>query len=479
MKKIKTRFAPSPTGHLHIGGLRTALFSYLYAKANDGEFHLRIEDTDMERNSQEAALAILDSFSWLGIHSDGEILYQSQRFDIYKAYVQKLLEEGKAYYCYMSAEELESQREEAKVEHEDTPSKKRKSTFRYDNRYRDFTGKPPAGIKPSVRLKTPLEGTIEFDDAIKGKMVFQAHDIEDFIIARSDGLPVYNFVAVVDDALTGITDVIRGDDHLTNTPKQILLYQALGFEVPRFCHLPMILGEDGKKLSKRNGAKGVIEYKAEGFLPPALLNYLVRLGWGHGDEEIFSLRDMLEKFTLQGLNTAPSMHNPSKLLWLNHHYIKEASSSTLEEYLQDLEASNEARQNLAAHLTPAQKEVLYAQLKDRAQTLVELTTQSAEILLSPREYDEKMLAKCDENAQKLLRGFCEFAADKPCERLEDAQALLQDFATSQSIKAGALMPHLRLALLGKSGGIGVAETLFILTPKEAQSRILELLAAIG
>ena len=269
MEEIITRFAPSPTGYLHIGGLRTALFNYLYARANGGKFLLRIEDTDLARNSTDAKEAIIQAFDWVGLDYDGEVVYQSQRFPLYTQYIQQLLDEGKAYYCYMSKEELDSLREE---------QRKRGETPRYDNRYRDFKGTPPDGVKPVVRIKAPLNGEICFSDGVKGEMRIAAKEIDDFIIARSDGTPTYNFCVAVDDALMGVTNVIRGDDHLSNTPKQIIIYEALGFKVPKFFHVPMILNPQGHKLSKRDGAMSVMEYKDMGYLPEALLNFLVRLG---------------------------------------------------------------------------------------------------------------------------------------------------------------------------------------------------------
>jgi glutamyl-tRNA synthetase len=280
-----TRFAPSPTGYLHIGGLRTALFSYLWAKNQNGKFVLRIEDTDKSRNNEDATKAIIKAFEWVGLKHDGEITYQSQRDDIYKKYIDQLLQESKAYRCYMSKEELDTLREE---------QSKRKERPRYDGSYRDFDGVPPEGVEPVIRIKAPTSGTITVNDGIKGTIEFNVDDImDDFIIARSDGSPTYNFVVAIDDALMGINSVIRGDDHLSNTPKQIVIYEALGFDIPEFYHVPMIHNENGKKLSKRDGATDVMMYKEMGYLPEALLNFLVRLGWSHGDQEIFSFDVML------------------------------------------------------------------------------------------------------------------------------------------------------------------------------------------
>lgn len=314
MAKIITRFAPSPTGYLHIGGLRTALFSYLYARKNGGEFLLRIEDTDLKRNSEEATRAIIEAFEWVGLEYDGQIEYQSKRFEIYAKFIQKLLDEGKAYRCYMSKDELDALRAKQEAA---------KERPRYDGRYRDFTGTPPDGISPVIRIKAPQNGEISFIDGVKGEVKFNVADIlDDFIIARSDGTPTYNFCVVVDDALMGVSDVIRGDDHLSNTPKQIVLYNALGFAVPKFYHLAMIHGEDGKKLSKRHGATDVMEYKALGFTPQALLNFLVRLGWSHGDDEIFSLNELKSIFDPAHISKSASAYSFKKLEWLNAHYIK-------------------------------------------------------------------------------------------------------------------------------------------------------------
>ena len=276
-----TRFAPSPTGYLHIGGLRTALFSWLAARHQQGKFLLRIEDTDLSRNSQEALEAIIQAFDWVGLDYDGEVVYQSQRFDLYQKYIDQLLEEDKAYKCYMTKEELSSLREEQMA---------RKERARYDGRYRDFDGVPPEGVEPVIRIKAPLEGDIVFEDGVKGEICISADEVDDFIIARSDGAPTYNFVVAIDDALMGLTEVIRGDDHLYNTPKQIVVYEALGFSLPKFYHVAMINNEQGKKLSKRDGATDVMEYQKLGFLPEALLNFLVRLGWSYGDQDRESAR---------------------------------------------------------------------------------------------------------------------------------------------------------------------------------------------
>ena len=323
---IVTRFAPSPTGYLHIGGLRTALLSYLWARRNNGKFLLRIEDTDFSRNDEAAARAIVEAFKWVGLEHNGTIEYKSSRLAIYQEYTQKLLDSGKAYKCYMSKEELEALREEQSA---------RKERPKYDNRYRDFNGTPPEGREAVIRIKSPLSGSITVHDGVKGDVVFNVEDIlDDFIIARADGTPTYNFVVAVDDALMGVTDVIRGDDHLSNTPKQIVVYEALGFPIPRFFHVPMIHNHEGKKLSKRDGATDVMAYKTLGYTPEALLNFLVRLGWSHGDQEIFSMQEMLDLFDPNDINRSASVYNVEKLDWLNAHYIKNTPNDKLCELLE-------------------------------------------------------------------------------------------------------------------------------------------------
>ena len=369
-----TRFAPSPTGYLHIGGLRTALFSYLWARKNGGKFLLRIEDTDERRNNEEATKAIIKAFEWVGLEHDGEIEYQSKRKATYSAYVQQLLDNGKAYRCYMSKEELSALREEQMAKKERT---------RYDGRYRDFTGTPPEGVDPVIRIKAPQEGTISFIDGVKGEINIAATEVDDFVIARADGSPTYNFVVAIDDALMGLTDVIRGDDHLYNTPKQIVVYNALGFKIPKFYHVAMINNEQGKKLSKRDGATDVMEYKTLGFLPEALLNFLVRLGWSHGDQEIFSIEEMIELFDPQDINKSASNYNLDKLLWLNAHYIKNKSNSELAELLKEFGVDISEHDKL---------EMLLDATKERGKTLVELAEQINLILFYE---DRQVLFKRD------------------------------------------------------------------------------------
>ncbi|MDD2451409.1 MAG: glutamate--tRNA ligase, partial [Sulfurovum sp.] len=366
-----TRFAPSPTGYLHIGGLRTALFSWLWARKTGGKFLLRIEDTDLARNSEEALEAIIQAFDWVGMGYDGEVVYQSRRFDLYKKYIEQLLDEGKAYKCYMSKEELDALRESQMAAGERP---------RYNGKYRDFTGTPPEGISPVIRIKAPKEGRISFVDGVKGEFSVSADEVDDFIIARSDGTPTYNFVVAIDDALMGLSDVIRGDDHLYNTPKQIVVYNALGFALPKFYHVAMINNEQGKKLSKRDGATDVMEYKKLGFLPEALLNFLVRLGWSYGDQEIFSLEEMITLFDPKNLSRSSSNYNLDKLLWLNAHYIKNKSNAELAELLHPFGVDIREHDKI---------ELLLDATKERGKTLVELANQIKLILHRPEAYDGK------------------------------------------------------------------------------------------
>ncbi|MCC6714087.1 MAG: glutamate--tRNA ligase [Gammaproteobacteria bacterium] len=355
---VRTRFAPSPTGYLHIGGARTALFSWLYARRYRGTFILRIEDTDIERSTQEAVDAILESMDWLGLDYDEGPYYQTKRFDRYREVIGQMLEAGTAYRCYCSKEKLEAMRAEQMA---------RKEKPRYSGCCRARTDPPPSGVQPVVRFRNPLDGEVVVNDQIHGRVVFQNSELDDLIIARGDGTPTYNFTVVVDDMDMGITHVIRGDDHLNNTPRQINILQALGATPPLYAHVPMILGPDGRKLSKRHGTVSVMECEKEGILPEALLNYLVRLGWSHGDQEVFSIEELTEIFDAAHVNKSAAAVNPEKLLWLNQHYIKTLPVAVvarrLEVYVR--------RIGLNPENGPSLIEVVEA-LRERAKTLVEM-----------------------------------------------------------------------------------------------------------
>jgi len=320
MTMVRTRFAPSPTGYLHLGGARTALFSWAFARRHKGTFILRVEDTDLERSTPENTQVILDAMAWLGLDYDEGPFYQTQRMDRYREVLKQLIEEGKAYYCYASKEELETMREE-QIARGEKP--------RYDRRWRDSRATPPAGVSPVVRFKTPLEGAVVIDDLVKGRIVVNNCELDDLIIARSDGTPTYNFCVVVDDWDMRITHVIRGDDHVNNTPRQINILKALGAPLPQYGHVPMILGHDGEKLSKRHGSVSVMQYEEDGYLPEALLNYLARLGWARGDEEIFTMAQFVEWFDLGGISRSAARFNPEKLQWINQQYLKQTDGARL------------------------------------------------------------------------------------------------------------------------------------------------------
>ena len=452
-----TRFAPSPTGYLHIGGLRTALFSYLWARRNGGKFILRIEDTDAERNNEEAAKAIVRAFEWVGMEHDGEIFYQSQRGAIYRGYIEQLLEAGKAYYCYMSKEELDALREEQQA---------RKERPRYDGRYRDFTGTPPAGVAPVVRIKAPTEGTITVHDGIKGEVTFNVDDIlDDFIIARADGSPTYNFVVAIDDALMGVNEVIRGDDHFSNTPKQLVVYDALGLAIPKFYHVPMIHNADGKKLSKRDGATDVMAYGELGYLPEALLNFLVRLGWSHGDQEIFSMEEMLQHFDPADINKSASVYNPDKLDWLNAHYIKNSDNARLCTLLEGVDLQGHDR-----------KEILLDALKERAKTISELADLVREVIVTPQTFDAKGMKKAIKPDSKVvLEAYYALLQTNEPHLPTDYHALMEQVVDTMEIGFGKIGMPLRLALMGRLSGPGVDTIMAVLGREETCLRIQNLL----
>jgi len=454
---VVTRFAPSPTGYLHIGGLRTALFSYLWARKNGGKFLLRIEDTDKDRHNEDAVEAILKAFKWVGLEHDDAIEYQSRRFEIYKKYVNQLLDEGKAYKCYMTKDELNVLREEQSA---------KKERPRYDGRYRDFTGTPPEGVEPVIRIKAPISGAIEFDDGVKKRMSFNSEDImDDFIIVRSDGSPTYNFVVAVDDALMGVNNVIRGDDHLSNTPKQIVVYKALGFTLPKFYHVPMIHNESGKKLSKRDGATDVMAYKEIGYTPEALLNFLVRLGWSHGDQEIFSMDEMLDLFDPSDINKSASIYNIEKLNWLNAHYMKNMSNEALAKALEHyglLIVSNDKR------------EILLDSIKERAQTFSELADAAKSILEAPSEYEAKSVKKhLKEMNVVVLKDFYKRLKnlDKRLNLPVDYEEVFTQTLVAHDTGIPKLAQPIRIALVGRAVSPSVYDVMSVLGQDEVVRRV--------
>ena len=381
---MKTRFAPSPTGYLHIGGVRTALFNWLYARHHGGTYVLRIEDTDRERSTEEAIQVILDGLSWLELSADEGPFFQTHRYDRYREVIAQLLEQGDAYHCYCSKEELDEMRA-TQMANKEKP--------RYDGRCRNLT-EPRPGADSVVRFKTPLEGEVSFDDLVRGPINFQNSELDDLVLVRTDGNPTYNFSVVVDDMDMEMTHVIRGEDHINNTPRQINIYKALGAEPPRYGHVPLIMGADGGRLSKRHGAVSVLHYRREGFLPEALLNYLVRLGWSHGDKELFTVDEMIELFDISDVNKAASTFNMDKLTWLNQQYIKNAEPARLVEdlkwQLENLEVQIPADFDL---------EGLIVAQQERSTTLREMAMASLFFFKDVETYDEKMSANrhvCDE-----------------------------------------------------------------------------------
>ncbi len=457
---VITRFAPSPTGYLHIGGLRTALYSYLWAKKNGGKFFLRIEDTDLKRNSKEAATAIKEAFEWSGLSYEDEIIYQSTRFDIYKKYTQQLLDEKKAYYCYMSPQERDELYEKQKAD---------KQRTKYDGRYRDFDGVVPSGIEPVVRIKAPLEGEISFVDGVKGEVKFDVKDIlDDFVVARADGTPLYNFVVAIDDALMGVTEVIRGDDHLSNTPKQIVIYKALGFDIPKFYHVPMILNPSGKKLSKRDGAMDVMDYRKDGYLPEALLNFLIRLGWSHGDQEIFSMPQMLEFFDPNNINKSASAYNAKKLSWINAQYIKtlhvDRLIEVLKEYGLDLSSFKKAKE-------------LIDLLRDRTKDVNELKAMASSIVNEPTCYDQKAVEKfLKDDALEILRAFNDkLKAKGKIVLASEFKELVDNFLESHNLKLKELAQPIRVAVVGSVVSPSVFDVLSVVGYEETVRRVEKLL----
>ena len=450
---VITRFAPSPTGYLHIGGLRTALFNYLWAKKNNGKFRLRIEDTDLARNKDEAVKAILEAFKWVGMNWDDEVVYQSERFDVYKKYVDELLEKGLAYKCYLTSEELKEYREAVQAGKE-PPFDIRK--------YRDFEGELDKDYV--IRFKAPLSGELVLEDGVKGKVIHQIQPTDDFVIARSSGVPTYNFVVVIDDHEMGMTEIIRGDDHLTNTFKQMMIYNAFNWDMPKFYHVPMIHNEKGKKLSKRDGAVDVMEYKKEGYLPQALLNFLVRLGWSYGDQEIFSMEEMIQLFNPNDINSAPSRYNLEKLNWLNHHYIKNTPNKELAKLLKDFDVEIENHDKL---------EILLDEVKDRSETLKEMAEIIKNILNAPTEYNEKAVKKfIKDNTKENLAKFVEFIKDKELHLPTDWHDVLMDeFIPQNGLKPKDIMPPLRICMNGDTKGIDLSALLAILGKEEVINRI--------
>jgi glutamyl-tRNA synthetase len=462
---VRTRFAPSPTGYLHIGGARTALFSWLYARRRGGEFLLRIEDTDRERSTDAAVQAIFDGMNWLGLKPDHEPVFQTQRFDRYRAVAQRLLEEGGAYHCYCSKDELERMRME---------QMSRKEKPRYDGRCRHRAA-PKPGVQPVLRFRNPESGEVVIEDLIKGRVVFQNTELDDLIILRADGTPTYNFCVVVDDADMGITHVVRGDDHVNNTPRQINILKALGVTPPAYAHVPMILGADGVKLSKRHGAVSVIEYRALGFMPDAVLNYLVRLGWSHGDQELFTREEMVALFDLSRVQQSPARFDMEKLVWVNHQYLKSADPAIvapeLDWHLKRLGVDTDGE--------PALTEVVLAQ-RERCKTLVEMSEKSVFFYRDFEAYDEKAAAK-NLTAETLpaLQALNTALAGLTAWDAASIQAAVDGVAAALGTKLGTVAQPLRVAVAGNSISPPIDQTLALLGRERSLARLARAIAFIG
>lgn len=455
-KTIVTRFPPSPTGYLHLGGARTALFNWLYARHTEGRFVLRIEDTDIRRSTQSSVDVIFDALDWLGIDWDDGPYYQSKRFDLYREYIDKLLESGHAYHCDCPPERLEEMRQAA-LNAGGKP--------KYDGTCREKGLE--GGPKTVVRFKAPLTGTTVVEDVIKGHIVFQNAELDDFVIARSDGTPTYNFVVVVDDLTMGINTVIRGDDHVNNTPKQIQLYQALGADLPVFGHVPMVLGPDRSRLSKRHGAMSVTAYREMGYIPDALVNYLVRLGWSHGDQEFFTREELIEKFSLEHIGKSAGIFNPEKLLALNAEHIKTKPPRQLICHL----APFLEERGVVCDDTDYLKDVIET-LNTRSKTLIEMADKAMFYFTDRVQYDEAA-------ARKFLRP----AVLGPIKRLVDELTALDEFndktleraftavMEAEGLKLGKIAQPVRVALTGETVSPGIFEMLRVLGPKRSLSRL--------
>jgi glutamyl-tRNA synthetase len=464
---VCTRFAPSPTGYLHVGGVRTALYSWLYAKKTGGRFILRIEDTDRERSTQASVDAILAGMAWLGLDYDAGPFYQTQRFERYHAVIQQLLAEGKAYHCYCTKERLDNLRE---------TQMQAKQKPRYDRHCLHHPQDKPAGVQPVVRFKNPQVGAVVFKDLIKGVISINNSELDDLIIARSDGAPTYNLTVVVDDWDMCITHVIRGDDHINNTPRQINILQALGATLPAYAHVPMILGDDGQRLSKRHGAVSVLQYQEAGFLPQALLNYLVRLGWAHGDQEVFSIEQMIDLFEIESVNKAPSAFNTEKLLWLNQHYIKTLPADVVAEHLMpQMDALGLA---VAQEGAPPLAAVVQLQA-ERAKTLKEMAQNSRYFFQDVIELDETAVKK--HFRAHLLAPMTDLYHALAALHDWTAAAIHQvivDIAAQHVVNMGKIAQPLRIAVTGRSMSPSIDATVALLGKPRTLNRLQHALVVL-
>ena len=458
---IRVRFAPSPTGYLHIGGVRTALFNWLFARHNNGVFVLRIEDTDQTRSTDESIQAIIEGMKWLGLDWDEGPYRQTERMHIYKEHVEKLLQEDKAYHCYCTPEELEERRKQAFAE---------KRIPKYDGRCRELKN-PVPGKQPVVRFKMPLQGETVVDDHVKGRIVFENTQLDDLIIMRSDGWPTYNFCVVVDDATMNITHVIRGDDHLNNTPRQMQLYNAFGYKTPEFAHLPMILGHDKTRLSKRHGATAVTAYRDMGYLPEALVNYLVRLGWSYKDQEVFSREELIEKFSLEHVGKSAAVFNPEKLLWLNSHYITSMDQKEIISRLRPyLISDGLIKEDTVVDESWMGKVI--ASLKERCRTLIEFTSAARYFFSEDVETDPEAAKKflIPENRgviEDVLKGM----ESIPSLSETDIDGLFKAIMSNKGLKMGQVAQPVRVALTGRAVSPGIFEVIDILGKDKVVRRL--------
>lgn len=459
---VRVRFAPSPTGHLHIGGVRTALFNYLFARHNNGTFILRIEDTDSSRSTEESIQQIVNGLKWIGIEWDEGPFRQTERKEIYKSYLDRLLKEEKAYRCYCTPDELDEMRKKAMAAGENP---------RYNRKCRDLIN-PPQDKPFVIRFRTPLDGSVIVNDLLRGEVTFDMSEMDDIIIARSNGTPTYNFVVVVDDVEMKITHVIRGDDHLSNTPKQVILYKGLGLPFPEFVHIPMILGKDKKRLSKRHGATSVMSYKDMGYLPEAMLNYLVRLGWSSGDQEIFTKEEMIEKFSLENINKSAGVFDTDKSLWVNQHYIKKSKPSELVPLLKKILES----ENIISSendFSDDEIEKVIPSLQERSKTLIEMAHKAEFYFKDEIIYDEAAANKFFKD--DILPIFNDLSEKLKAinEELnhENLQPLFNEIMEKHSLKLGKIAQPLRVALTGKKESPGIFEVIVLLGKDKVLKRL--------
>ena len=468
---VRVRFAPSPTGELHVGGARTALFNWLYARKHDGTFVIRVEDTDLERNRPDLIEPILDSFRWLGLDPDEGPFFQSERFPTYREHAERLLDEGRAYRCYCTAEELEAKRQQALEE-------KRKPL--YDGHCRHLTSQQrdayeAEGRAPALRLVSPATGSTVVKDRVRGVVEFDNAEIDDFIIMRSDGRPTYNFAVVIDDVTMAMTHIIRADEHLNNTPKQILIYEALGADLPEFAHVPMVLAKDRSKLSKRHGATAVWEYRDKGYLPEAMVNYLARLGWSYGDQEIFRRDELIEKFSIEGINPSASIFDDEKFTWLNHHYVMNGDPDrigrlTREFALEHGIVTDDEAEGVGEERWTAAVEFL----KERRETLAALAEGAVPFLTDRLTFDAEAVERhLTPEKATLLNDLAAMIGDLADEQF-NADALnerIRDWLAERDLKLGAVAQPCRVALTGLDKGPGLFETMAFLGQERTVQRL--------